>query len=42
MELERLLREKREEILHICAKYGARNVEKLVPGRPPSPCSGMG
>ena len=26
MELERLLREKREEILRICAKYGARNV----------------
>jgi predicted nucleotidyltransferase len=26
MEPERLLREKREEILRICAKYGARNV----------------
>ncbi|CEK19861.1 predicted nucleotidyltransferase [Chthonomonas calidirosea] len=26
MRLEELLREKREEILHLCAKYGAHNV----------------
>ena len=26
MRLEQLLREKREEILRLCAKYGARNV----------------
>ena len=26
MTLRELLRQKREEILHICAKYGARNV----------------
>jgi len=26
MDIQRLLKEKREEILRICAKYGARNV----------------
>jgi predicted nucleotidyltransferase len=26
MTLEELLREKREDILHVCTKYGARNV----------------